>query len=270
MLAELSAVPLRVSLAALARLRSYRTVCKELSENPVHVERLAEAIAMSALEGLDQFYEAYLSFTSVFGYHHSAVCVTLAEALPELLSMLPEAVERKQWASACESFTNTATAAGRLGKYDLQARINKSAVTFAAALDLSQVVEPFVARAIAKTYISAGMPQPALNRIDKIHPDRVDHWLLYQKSKAQLELKMFELSLRTAEAALESAQQDQQASGRLAAYFDQLSKCAEKLEDFSLSKSYSENAINCCEDALYLRDLQARHELLTCRSRDLI
>lgn len=262
MLAELSSVPLRVSLAAIARLRSYRIVCDELSANPVHVERLAEAIAMSALEGLDQFYEAYLSFTSVFGYHHSAVCVTLAEALPELLAMPPGAVERKQWASACESLTNTATAAGRLGKYDLQARINKSAATFAAALNLSQVVDPFVARVIAKTYISAGMPQLALDRIDNIHPDRVDHWLLYQKSRAQLELGMFESSLHTAELALQSAERDAKASDRLAIYFDQLSKCAEKLKNFPLSRSYSQEAIARCKDAQYLHDLKSRHQFL--------
>ena len=262
MLADVSSVPLRVSLAAIARLRSYRTVCDELSADPVHVKLLAEAIAMSALEGLDQFYEAYLSFTSVFGYHHSAVCVDLAEALPEILAIPPDAVERKQWASTCESLTNTATAAGRLGKYDLQARINKSAATFAAALDLSQVPDPFVARVIAKTYISAGLPQLALDRIDKIHPDRVDHWLLYQKSRAQLELGMFESSLHTAELALESAERDAKASDRLAIYFDQLSKCAEKLNNFPLSRSYSQEAIARCKDAQYLRDLKSRHQLL--------
>lgn len=262
MLADVSSVPLRVSLAAIARLRSYRTVCDELTANPAHVERLAEAIAMSALEGLDQFYEAYLSFTSMFGYHHSAVCVAMAAAQPEILAMPPDAVERKQWPSVCESLTNTATAAGRLEKHDLEARINMSAAIFAAALDSSEVVKPFVARVIAKTYISAGKPQLALDRINKTDPKEVDHWLLYQKSRAQLELKMFEPSLRTAEVALESAKQDQKASDRLAIYFDQLSKCAEKLQNLPLAKSYSQDAIVHCKDAQYLRDLMSRHQLL--------
>jgi tetratricopeptide (TPR) repeat protein len=262
MLADVFSVPLRVSLAAIARLRSYRAVCEYLSGDKERVEAMAEAIAMSALEGLDQFYEAYLSFTSVFGYHHMQVCVAMAEALPEILAIPPNAVEPRQWASACESLTNTATAAGRLGKHELEARISKGAATFAAALDSAAVVEPFVARVIAKTYISAGMPQKAIDRIKKVAPERVDHWLLYQKSRAQLLLDMAEPALRTAELALESAKRDAKASDRWAIYFDQLSKCAEKMQDLPLAKSYSQDAIAHCTDEQYLRDLTQRHQAL--------
>jgi tetratricopeptide (TPR) repeat protein len=262
MMEDLSSVPLRVSLATITSLRSYRDVCNELSKNSASMDCFAEAIAMSALEGLDQFYEAYLSFTTLFGYHHSSVCVALAEALPDILTMPPESVQQNRWASACESLTNTATAAGRLDKLALEARLNKSAATFAAALDSLGETDTFVARVIAKTYISAGMPQLALDRLDKTPSDKVDHWLLYQKSRAQLELNLFKPSLQTAELALESAKQDTKATNRLAIYFDQISKCAEKLNDFPMSKSFIKEAIAHCKDAQYLHDLKSRLQLL--------
>lgn len=262
MLADASSVPLRVSLAAIARLRSYRIVCDELSENPMHVESLAEVIARSALEGLDQFYEAYFSFTSVFGYRHSTICVAMASALPEILAVPPADVDPKQWASVCESLTNTATAAGRLGRHDLEARINRSATVFAEALDASNFVPPFVARVIAKAYIAVGMSPRALERIEKVAPEKIDHWLLYQQSRAELELKMFERSFKTAERAFESAKQDEKAADRLAIYFDQLSKCAEGMQNLPLAKSYSQEAITHCKDDQYLQDLQQRDQTL--------
>lgn len=261
MLADVSSVPLRVSLAAITRLRSYRGVAEYLSADRERVERIAEAIAMSALEGLDQFYEAYLSFTTVFGYHHVQVCVALAEALPEILATPPDAVEPRQWVSACESLTNTAIAAGRMGKGDLEARINKAAATFADAIDAGDVVTPFAARAIAKAFNSAGMPQKALDRIAKVAFDKVDHWLLYQKSKAQLLLGNLD-ALQTAELALGSAKADPKASERLAIYFDQVSQCAEKQQNLPLANSYSQEAIAHCKDERYLQELKKRQQAL--------
>jgi tetratricopeptide (TPR) repeat protein len=261
MLADVSSVPLRVSLAAITRLRSYRVVADYFSADGERVEGIAEAIAMSALEGLDQFYEAYLSFTTVFGYRHMQVCVALAEALPEIVATPPDAVEPRQWVSACESLTNTAIAAGRLGKHDLEARINKVAATFADAIDAADVVTPYAARAIAKAYNSSGMPQKALNQIGKIALDKIDHWLLYQKSKAQLLLGVPD-ALQTAELALESAKADPRAAERLAIYFDQLSQCAEKQQNLPLAKSYSEEAISHCKDEQYLQELKRRRQAL--------
>lgn len=262
MLENVSSIPLRVSLAAISRMRSYRAVSNEISTNPNHVTQIAEIIAMSALEGLDQFYEAFLSFTSVFGYHHSTACVALAEAVPEILAMPPEAVDKKQWPSACEALVNTAIAAGRLDREDLKKHINQSATIFVTALDTPHDVGPYISRVIAKTYISVGMPQNALARIEKVQPDKIDHWLLYQKSRAQSELEMFQPAFHSALNALEYAKKDSKVLDRLAIYFDQLSKCAEQIHDLPLAISYSHEAVKYCNDEQYLRDLCSRHQLL--------
>lgn len=124
-------VPLRVSLAALARLRSYNQIYREINDQKEFVDRLADVISMSALEGLDQFYEAFVSFTSMFGYKHSNTCVRIVEAIPEIIAIPPMQVARRQWISACESLTNSSIAAGREKKESLANLLIGAAKSFA-------------------------------------------------------------------------------------------------------------------------------------------
>jgi hypothetical protein len=66
------------------------------------VQALADVVALAAIE-VDQFYEAYLSFTSILRISIREICVALAEGFPEILSMPPDLVDTSQWISACES-----------------------------------------------------------------------------------------------------------------------------------------------------------------------
>ncbi|WP_292933178.1 tetratricopeptide repeat protein [Noviherbaspirillum sp.] len=258
MLANASSVPLRVSLGAFARLRSYRSVIDVISSDPSAVKRLADIIAMSALEGLDQFYEAFVSFTSIFGYHHSLICVELAEALPEMLAMPPESVDAKQWTSACEALTNTVVAAGRAGKPELSKRIAQAGSKFADALNANENVAPYVARAIAKAYAAADMPHKALERIAKVPAEAVDHWLLYQKSKAQLAIGANGEALNSAREAFNLAQKDAKVQQRLSIYHDQLSRCHESLDDHPAAIAEAETALKKCTDDEYKNALAQR------------
>lgn len=135
-------------------------------------------------------------------------------------------------------------------------------MTFADAIDAVDVISPYAARAIAKAYNSAGMLEKALDRIGKLAPEKIDHWLLYQESKAQVLLSVPD-ALETAELALESAKADPMAAVRLAIYFDQLIQCAEKQQNFPLAMAYSEEAILQCKDEQYLRVLQKRQQDLS-------
>lgn len=172
-----SSVPLRVSLSALARLRSYRQVSEQLSTVPDDVKRLADIIAMSALEGLAQFYEAYVSFTSIFGYRYSLYCVALAENFPEMIDIPPNQVDIKQWISACEALTYTAIAAARQEKSEVSSRLISSAIMFAEEICKQVELKPFDARAVAKTYSFGDCPQKAILAIDKVSKSKVDFWL---------------------------------------------------------------------------------------------
>jgi tetratricopeptide (TPR) repeat protein len=261
-------VPLRVSLASVARLRSYRKVANETVSNTEQVRALADVIALSALEGLDQFYEAYLSFTSIFAYQHPEICVALAEGFPEILSMPPELVDKGQWSSACESLGNTAAAAGSAGKTDLRDRITAAGVVFATALGSKPGIKSFDARAVAKMFLFARMPAEALDVIMKVSPEALnkDHWLLYRKAEAELGVGKQEDGLNTAERALALAKDDKKGLDRIASYYELLSRCHEALGATDAAIAQTEAALEACQAGKYRNALSGRLEELKLRA----
>jgi tetratricopeptide (TPR) repeat protein len=257
-LQDASSVPLRVSLAAIARLRSYKKVGGELLPIPDDVKKLADIIAISALEGLDQFYEAFVSFTSIFGYRHSSCCVDLAEALPLMLAMPPELVDKKQWVSACEALTNTAKAAEWAGKKGLSSRISEASIKFADAVGASEELKSYDARAIAKAYINASLPEKALAAIAKVPGDSIDHWLLYRKSEAELAIGEKGEALNNAHEAYSSASKDPKAHSSISHYHDLLRRCYEAGGDISAALVEAKLALEKCKDDRYKQTLSDR------------
>jgi tetratricopeptide (TPR) repeat protein len=251
-------VPLRVSLSAIARLRSYRNVIQELNRQPEDVKQLANIIVMSALEGLDQFYEAYVSFTSIFGYNHSATCVNIAEVIPEMTVIPPNQVEKKQWVSACEALTNSSIAAEREGKGDLSSRLIFASMKFADEICVSENLTSYDARCVAKTYIIGKTPEKALDAITKVREQDVNHWLLYEKSKAYIELNRNNDALNCAERCFKLVQSDIKAATRIAIYHDLLSKCHEALGDYEKAHKELSMAIDNCSNQKYTMELKDR------------
>ena len=258
MLQDASSVPLRVSLAAFARLRSYPIVQKEISSRPEDVKKLADIIATSALEGFGQFYEAFVSFTSLFGYHHSLCCINLAEALPEMLSISTEAVDKEQWVSACEALSNISIAAKRVGKLELSCRSANASVEFAQCILSKNQLKPYNARAIAKAFLTANVPQKALEVIAKVPSVDIDHWLLYRKAEAQLAIHDNDGALESAKEALELVKNDPKMVDRTSNYHDLISKCYERLMDNNNALSESRLALGKCTDSQYKLTLQDR------------
>ena len=257
---NISAVPLRVSLAATARLRSYPNVIKAVSSRRDLVVHLSDVIGISALEGLDQFYEAYVSFTSKFGYVHSDVCLSLAESLPELLGVHPKHVDPGQWTSACEALANTASSAVGAGNRELEKRLSASSAMFAIALVQRGIKDPYTARAAMKGFLAAEMPKEALEVFSKLSYEKKDrdHWLLYRKTQALLGAGHFREASISAAQAFDLATKDQSASGMLASYYDLLSKCCEAENDIPTAKKYCEQAIMIAREVKYAETLKAR------------
>ena len=258
MLQDASSVPLRVSLAAFARLRSYPKVQKEISPRPEDVKKLADIIATSALEGFGQFYEAFVSFTSLFGYHHSLCCINLAETLPEMLSIPPEAVGKEQWVSACEALSNISIAAKRVGKLDLSCRSANASIEFAQSISSENQLKPYIARAISKAFLTANIPQKALAVIAKVPSEDIDHWLLYRKAEAQLAIDDNDGALESAKEALKLVENDPKMEDRISIYHDLLSKCYEQLMDNNNALSEARLALGKCTDSQYKQTLQER------------
>ncbi len=257
-LKDLYAVPLRVSLAALSRLRSYPDVSKELVADPASVKQLADVVALSALEGFDQFYEAFLALTSLFGYRYGEICLTVAEVFPDMLAIFPNAVEERQWTNACEVLTNVATVASEEGKQDLASKLINTASAFAQELSHSSGDQSFVARLVAKTFLAAGNAEEALAAISRIPEQTRDHWLLYQQAKAELALDRSDKALKTAERALELALEDTRAQNRLSIYHDQVSQCLEVSNRIPEAVNSAEIALRLVQDEKYSESLRER------------
>ncbi len=256
-LEDYSSVPLRVSLASFARLRSYKNLHKEISSVSEQVEKIANIIAFSSFEGFGQFYEAFVAFTSMFGYHHSSICIKLLENIPELLTISPFNLDESSWLNACEGLTNIAISASREGKQNLANKIFNTTVLFADKIFDNELLTSYQGRAIAKTYINNNMPDKALSAINKVTNDPHDHWLIYRKAEAQLKIKDVE-AYNSATYALELAKNDSFAIGIISIYHDLLSKCAELIGNEAEAISHAEFAFNKCTDIKYKLDLDKR------------
>ena len=258
MIQDASLVPLRVSLAALARLRSYRNIIDEISEDPDKVQKLADIIALSALDGFGQFYEAFVSFTSKFGYTYTSICINLAERLPEMLVIPPEVVEKKQWVSACEALSNTAISAAKAEKRDLFERLVIASIKFADAISSVDELKPYDGRAVAKAYITANLPKKALEAINKVPHDCIDHWVLYRKAEAQLADGSDYEAFESAREAIALASQDQRAISHMSSYHKLLSEVYERRGQIPEALQEAEYAMKKSKNAQFKNDLAKR------------
>ena len=257
-ISDASSVPLRVSLGTLARLRSYRTVAREVSASGSKVRQLADVIATAALDDFHQLFEAFLSLTSVFGYEHVDCCLELADKISDTLELPPESIDRKQWVSACESLANTSIAAFRAGKESLGEQLKIASLRFADAVGKEKYIKAYDARAIAKAYIQANLPERALEAIQRVEKKYIDHWLLYRKADAERAMGDFERAVSTATDALENALQDPKAKSHLASYHSLLSKCYEGEGRILEAIEEERKALIKCDSGKYADELSNR------------
>ena len=257
---EYKDVPLRVSLAAISLLRSYKELVSDIIKSREKVETIATIISMSALEGLHQFYEALFSFTSMFSYQHGDICLSLARDFPEMFEAPPSLIEQRQWTSVCEVLTNIAIVAT---EESLKGRSAAAACRFADAILETQKPSPFTVRAVAKAYITGGFPEKAISCISLISSEKLDHWVLYRKAEAELLLDKPEDALRSAQHAFDLALKDCKASDRISIYYEQVAKChlASGNTDLAI-KNYKE-AVHKCSNDKYRNELEKRLNALT-------
>jgi tetratricopeptide (TPR) repeat protein len=257
---DVFSVPLRVSLAALARLRSYTELVKKTNHEPDMIDSLSGVLLVSALEGLDQFYEAFVSFTSMFGFSHSHICVSVAEAISEVLVIPPSKVDKKHWINACEALANSSEAASTEDRKALAMILINASLAFANAINEAQLLPAYQARAIAKVFNIAGQPANAIVAIRKVPKEKVNFWLLYEEAKALLELSGVHLNeaLEKASECFQLAKEDPKAAQRISIYHDLLATCYQKLGDHENAANELSFAIAKCADIKYKAILEGR------------
>jgi tetratricopeptide (TPR) repeat protein len=258
MLSDSSSVPLRVSLAAIAKLRSYYSLKQGLNSNKESVRKLADIVAMSALEGLDQFYEGFVSFTSCFGYEHSELSLSITEAIPEIAVISPKSIEKRQWISACEALTNTAIEAMRVDKTNIANRLCNASLNFANEFKNTEKLRPFDARCIGKAYTTAKQPALAIEAIKKVDDKDIDHWVLYELTKAYQKLGDHPLALLSAKKCFNKAVKNKSGLERVSIYHEILSMSYENCGINTKAKRHLQRAVKKCSNDKYKATLDKR------------
>lgn len=223
-------VPLRVAMAALSNLRSYAELTEELNADEQSINALGEVISQSALEGLDQFYDAFFAFTSKFSYQHPRTSFELVTAVGGMFEVSPASIGKNHLLSVSESLANVAQSAQRSGDEALARRLSGLSLVYAETLLAAGAPNSYTARGVAKAFTIAGDPARALQIITAVPDGQVNHWLLYRRAEAELALELPQ-SLETARQALAGALDDSRAAMHLASYFDMLSRCLKHTED---------------------------------------
>lgn len=254
MLEDATQVPLRVSLATIARMRSYRDVTNEIVNTSDKVDKICQIVASAAIEDIGQFFEGFVSVTSMFAYHYSDKCLALAENVPDMIMVSPKMIEDGQWINACEALTNIATYVDKKLNGQLFNMLIDKGIEFGKAYLTQKRIYAYEARAIAKAYIVKGEGREALEVIDIIPEEKRDHWLLYRQAEAE-NLLGYSKAPATAKMALELLERDQKNSNRKSSYYHLLSKCYYCNGEFEKCNEAILVAIGLCEDLKYKQEL---------------
>lgn len=252
-----NAVPLRVAMAALSNLRSYADLIDQLNADGKSINALGEVISQSALEGLDQFYDAFFAFTSKFSYQHPHITFELISAVGDMFEVSPESIGKKHLLSVSESLANVAQSAQRSGNEALARKLSGLSLVYAETLLAAGAPDSFTARGLAKAFTIAGAPMRALQILTAVPAGHVNHWLLYRRAEAELALELPQ-SLETARDALAGAQSDPRATKNLATYFDMLSRCLKHVGDIHNALEQANLAVKHSDDGQFRQELTER------------
>ncbi|WP_431077967.1 tetratricopeptide repeat protein [Pseudomonas siliginis] len=261
-----AAVPLRVSMAVLSNLRSYPNLVAELNSDELIVKSLSRIICQAALEGLDQFYDAFYAFTSKFGYEHPDVSFKLVSAAGDMFEVSPKSIGKSHLLNVGETLANVSQNALRSGDKGLARKLSGLSLVYVEALLAGDDPDGFTRRGIAKVFTVAGHPRRALEVINVVPADKLDHWLLYRRAEAELSLGMAE-ALITAKDALARAQTDPRAQKNLAAYLDMVSRCLSAAGDTKDAVDQMRLALAHCSGGRFQRELTDRLASLEAAAR---
>lgn len=251
-------IPLRVMLQSISRLPSYNDIRKEIDKDEQAVERLSNIILSSALEGFGQLYEAFVAFTSSFGYHYPQLLLNVVKAIPGLLMVATDSLEKRQWISACEVMSNIVIAAKRMGDITVECMAKEETKRFTDEVVINKKHwKDFDLRAIVKAYNVIEEPCISLQFL-KEHAEEVvlSHWTLYRKAEAELLLQLPE-AVDTAIQALEKLREDSRVrQEKESSYCDLLARCYEMIGNRVKTLELYREAIDKCNDEKYEAELK--------------
>lgn len=256
MIEDAAQVPLRVSLATIGRMRSYRKITKEIINKEEDVKKISQIVASAAIEDIGQFFEGFVAFTSIFMYRYSDICLELAENISDMIMVSPKMIDDKQWLNACEALANIAAYMDNEKNQKLFDILIDKSIDFGEAYLKNKNVTLYASRAIAKAYIIKGEGAKALEIINLIPEAQRDHWILYRQAQAE-NILGYKKAIDTANKAVELLEKDEKNVERKSSYYQLLSECYRSNGEKSNAKRMNEKAIEVCNDLKYKEGLMA-------------
>ncbi len=255
MISNPTQIPLRVALATISRMRSFRKIVNEVINTNDKVEKICQIVASAGIEDIGQFFEGFVAVTSLFNYHYSETCIRLARSVPEIIMVLPQMIDNKQWINACEALTNIATYVDKENNNQLFTILIEKAVEFGEEWKKQGLRDDYGGRAVAKAYIINGDGVQALSMINQIPIEKRSHWVLYRQAEAENMIGDKNASL-TAQKAIDLLKDDAKSTDRQPSYYHLLGKCFRDEGDIDKALKAITNAIDLCCDSKYKEELE--------------
>lgn len=241
-------IPFRISLSAISDLRSFRSLYDSLNETDI--EFLKQIISMASFEGLQQYYEAFVSFISMFSWKHPEICILLFNENKKFLILSPEQQKKNQWANICGSLTNIYPS---FKGTDTGHRISQLLLQYSKVIANEFKNLDYEIRAVAKALCFLEKYEEVIALVDGF--ENPSHFMLRWKCIAELKSGSKEC-LKTSEQIILLNEQDGKSKSFLSSNYELHSDCLQFFGDEDTCKVYLKKAIDSCSDFKYKEQLQ--------------
>lgn len=247
---EKAIIPLRISLALLSDLRSYRNIHSVFNTDTEVINSFKEILFRASFDQMYQYYEAMASFISIFGYTQQDVCLELFKHNPKQFYISPDSIAIRQWINFCDTLSYFISMIN-LGTTQYN-ELKNILLVFTDAMQKQNPPTPYQVRGIAKAYCKAKMYKEAIAFFMSFSD--LDDWCLYWKALAELKLDN-ENCLKTAQKMIELSSKNPKAKDFLSSRYELYCDCLSKFGDKHEAENALEKAIKLCAENDYKKSL---------------
>ena len=243
-------LPFRISLSVISDLRSFPIIYEAFGEG--EIVYLKQILSMASFEGLQQYYEAFGAFISMFSWRFPDICKSLFEENRKLLVLLPELQERKQWVNICDTLTNAYT---RYKSEKFGKKIKEIIIQYCEKISKDSPKKEYDIKTVAKALFYIERYEESILLVDNFH--KPSHFMLRWKAYSELRLSKEECVI-TAEKVVLLNERDPKAERYLSSNYELLSDCYQLKNDKEKCLEYLDKAISICSNAKYKKQLEEK------------
>ena len=252
-------VPFRISLSVISDLRSFPNIYDVFSEEEIIY--LKQILSIASFEGLQQYYEAFGAFISMFSWNYPEICKTLFEENRRILVISPEHQDKKQWTNICAALTNM---------YDFYRQdkfgdnIKRIIIQYCEKISLEFPDRDFSITTVAKALCYMDKYKEAIQLVNTFNSPT--HFMLRWKAYAELNTKN-KNCVRTAETVIQLNETDSKAEKFLASNYELLGDCYRLNGDEEKGSVCLDKAITVCKNPKYKTILEEKRAKIKAERR---